>query len=56
MVSRDQIIDEVWGREYDPHIKTIDNFIGKLRRKIEKDPGNPEYILNVFGAGFKLTL
>lgn len=54
VISRDRIIDVVWGEEYDPHIKTIDNFIGKLRKKIEDDPKKPIYILNVFGAGFKL--
>ncbi len=56
VVSRDRIIDVVWGGEYDPNIKTIDNFIGKLRKKIEDDPKKPIYILNVFGAGFKLNL
>ncbi len=55
VVSRDRIIDEVWGNEYDPNIKTIDNFIGKLRKKIEDNPKNPIYIINVFGAGFKLN-
>lgn len=56
VVSRDKIIDEVWGQEYDPSIKTIDNFIGKLRRKIEDNPGKPVHIINVFGAGFKLIV
>ncbi len=56
VVSRDEIIDGVWGEEYDPNIKTIDNFIGKLRKKIEADPKKPKYLLNVFGAGFKLSL
>jgi len=56
VISRNRIIDEVWGDEYDPNIKTIDNFIGKLRKKIEDDPKKPIYILNVFGAGFKINL
>jgi len=53
VISRNRIIDEVWGDEYFPSPKTIDNFIVKLRGKIEDDAKNPRYILTVHGAGYK---
>jgi DNA-binding response OmpR family regulator len=53
VISRDQIIDHVWGDEYFPSPKTIDNFIVKLRGKIENDPKNPCHIITVHGAGYK---
>jgi DNA-binding response OmpR family regulator len=56
VVSRDRIIDQVWGDEYDPSPRTIDNFILKLRQKIERDPARPEHLLTVHGAGYKLIL
>jgi len=56
VVSRDRIMDRVWGDEYDPSPRTIDNFILKLRQKIESDPARPEHLLTVHGAGYKLIL
>lgn len=53
VIHRDRIIDEVWGDEYYPSPRTIDNFILKLRTKIEDDPRNPEHFLTVHGAGYK---
>jgi len=54
VITRDRIIDEVWGDEYFPSPRTIDNFILKLRTKIEDNPREPRYILTVHGAGYKL--
>jgi DNA-binding response OmpR family regulator len=54
VVDRNRIIDVVWGDEYFPSPRTIDNFILKLRNKIEEDPRNPVHILTVHGAGYKL--
>ncbi len=54
VISRDRIIDEVWGGEYFPNPKTIDNFIRKLRAKVESDPKNPLHIQSVHGAGYIL--
>ena len=54
VISRDRIIDEVWGGEYFPNPKTIDNFIRKLRAKVELDPKNPVHIQSVHGAGYIL--
>jgi DNA-binding response OmpR family regulator len=53
VIDRDTIIDTVWGDEYDPSPRTIDNFILKLRMKIEENPKKPEHILTVHGAGYK---
>ncbi len=53
VITRNQVIDKVWGDEYFPTPKTIDNFIRKLRVKIEEDPQNPRHILTVHGAGYK---
>ncbi|MCP5102894.1 MAG: response regulator transcription factor [bacterium] len=53
MIDRNRIIDVVWGDEYFPSPRTIDNFILKLRTKIEKDLKNPEHIITVHGAGYK---
>ncbi len=54
VVSRDDILDNVWGFDANPTNRTIDNFIVKLRRKFEPDPSNPVYILTVYGQGYKL--
>jgi DNA-binding response OmpR family regulator len=53
VISRSRIIDEVWGDEYFPSPKTIDNFVVKLRVKIEDNPKKPQHILTVHGAGYK---
>jgi len=53
MIDRNRIIDVVWGDDYFPSPRTIDNFILKLRNKIEQDPKNAVHILTVHGAGYK---
>ena len=55
-VSRDEILNKIWGLEATPTNRTIDNFIVKLRRKIERSPDRPEHILTVYGFGYKLAL
>jgi DNA-binding response OmpR family regulator len=54
-VSRDEILNKIWGLEATPTNRTIDNFIVKLRRKVERSPDKPEHILTVYGFGYKLT-
>jgi DNA-binding response OmpR family regulator len=56
VISRERIIDEVWGDEYFPTPKTIDNFIRKLRLKIEEAAAAPRHILTVHGVGYKLKI
>jgi len=55
VLSRDQILNKVWGYDYDGTARTIDNFINKLRTKIEKDPAQPDRIVTVRGVGYKFT-
>jgi DNA-binding response OmpR family regulator len=54
-VSRDEILDKIWGIEANPTNRTVDNFIVKLRRKVEQDHKKPRYILTVYGLGYKLV-
>jgi DNA-binding response OmpR family regulator len=54
VVSRDDLLDNVWGSDYIPSSRTVDNFILKLRQKVEHDPNNPKIILTVHGVGYKL--
>jgi DNA-binding response OmpR family regulator len=54
-VSRDEILDKIWGVEANPTNRTVDNFIVKLRRKIEADHKQPQHILTVYGTGYKLV-
>jgi len=53
VLSRDQILNKVWGYDYEGTARTIDNFINKLRTKIELDPAEPELIRTVRGVGYK---
>jgi len=55
-VNRDEILDEIWGVEAHPTNRTVDNFIVKLRRKIEPHPEKPRHIVTVYGVGYKLVL
>ena len=56
VISRDKIIDDIWGDEYYPSPKTIDNFIVKLRNKIEDNPKDPVHIITIHGAGYKFII
>jgi DNA-binding response OmpR family regulator len=55
-VSRDEILQKIWGLEAGPTNRTVDNFIVKLRRKIEVAAEKPEFILTVYGYGYKLVV
>jgi DNA-binding response OmpR family regulator len=54
-VSRDEILDKIWGVQALPQNRTVDNFIVKLRRKVEDDHKRPRHILTVYGYGYKLV-
>jgi DNA-binding response OmpR family regulator len=56
VVPRDALINKVWGLEGGISTRTVDNFILKLRQKIEVNPNNPHTILTVHGVGYKLVL
>ena len=53
-VSRDDLLEKIWGYEESPTTRTVDNFILKLRQKIESDPNHPRVIITVHGIGYKL--
>jgi DNA-binding response OmpR family regulator len=53
VVSRKQILEEVWGLHEDTDTRAIDNFIVRLRRYIEDDPGRPRHLLTVRGVGYR---
>lgn len=55
VVTREQILNDVWGYEEYPTTRTIDNFVAKLRQKIEKAPHAPEHILTIHGSGYKFV-
>jgi DNA-binding response OmpR family regulator len=55
-LSRDELLEKVWGVQPSPSNRTVDNFIVKLRRKLEEDQKNPRHILTVYGFGYKLVL
>ena len=52
-LSREDILNEVWGREFDGELKIVDVNIRRLRIKIEDDTSNPSYITTVWGVGYK---
>ena len=54
-VARDEILQKIWGLEASPTNRTVDNFIVKLRKKIEPVPDKPKHILTVYGFGYKLV-
>jgi DNA-binding response OmpR family regulator len=53
VVSRKQILEEVWGLHEDTDTRAIDNFVVRLRRYIEDDPGKPRHLLTVRGVGYR---
>ncbi len=55
-VSRDQLLNEIWGYEAFPATRTVDNFIVKLRKRIEDDPDHPRHIITVYGIGYKFVI
>jgi DNA-binding response OmpR family regulator len=53
--SREQLLDNVWGYQHSGYDHTVNSHINRLRAKIEQDPQNPEYILTVWGVGYKFN-
>ena len=56
VVTRDELLRNVWGYQNIPLTRSVDNLIARLRWKIEPDPDNPRYIHTVYGDGYRLTL
>ena len=55
VVSRDELLNEVWGYEHYPTTRTVDNHVATLRAKLEKTPSEPQHLLTVHGVGYKLV-
>lgn len=55
VISRDELLNEVWGYDNYPLTRTVDNHILKLRQKLEVDPENPVHFRTVHGAGYKFV-
>ncbi|MBN1672497.1 MAG: response regulator transcription factor [Kiritimatiellae bacterium] len=55
VVSRERILKEVWGIDTATTTRTLDNYIAKLRAKLEPDPAHPRHILTAHGTGYKLV-
>jgi DNA-binding response OmpR family regulator len=55
VLTRDVLLNEVWGYNFYPTTRTVDNQILKLRQKLEPDPANPRHLLTIYGAGYKFV-
>jgi DNA-binding response OmpR family regulator len=55
VISRQELLNEVWGYENYPTTRTVDNHILRIRQKLEPDPGRPRYFLTMHGSGYKFT-
>ena len=55
VVTRDELLDEVWGYNSYPSTRTVDNHIARLRQKIEENVEDPRHILTVHGVGYKFV-
>ncbi len=53
--SRSQLLDQVWGYTHSGYEHTVNSHINRLRAKVERDPANPEFVLTVWGVGYKFT-
>jgi two-component system alkaline phosphatase synthesis response regulator PhoP len=54
-VSRDELLDKVWGYNSYPTTRTVDNFVARLRKKLEDSPDHPKHLLTVHGVGYKFV-
>jgi two-component system OmpR family response regulator len=55
VVSRDELLENVWGFANPPTTRAVDNFVSRLRRYFEPDPGSPRHFLSVRGAGYRFV-
>jgi DNA-binding response OmpR family regulator len=55
VVTRERMLDEVWGYDAETTTRTVDNFVLRLRQKLEPVPAEPRYFLTVYGSGYKFV-
>lgn len=55
VVTREDLLNKVWGYEFFPQSRTVDNHILRLRQKLEDDPNHPRHILTIHGLGYKFV-
>jgi DNA-binding response OmpR family regulator len=55
VLTRELLLNEVWGYNFFPTTRTVDNQILKLRQKLEAQPANPVHLLTIYGAGYKFV-
>lgn len=55
IVSREDLLERVWGYDVFPSTRTVDNFILRLRKRFERDPANPQHFLTVWGVGYRFV-
>lgn len=53
--TREELVDRVFGYEYDGDLRTIDQHVKNIRHKIETDPKSPQYIVTVYGSGYRFA-
>ena len=53
--SREELVRAVWGMEHNCTLRTVDNFVGQLRAKLEVDPDHPKYLVTVRGSGYRFN-
>ncbi|MBV9696082.1 MAG: response regulator transcription factor [Gammaproteobacteria bacterium] len=53
IVSREDLLEKVWGYDVFPSTRTVDNFILRLRKRFERDPASPRHFLTVWGVGYR---
>ena len=56
IVSREDLLEKVWGYDMFPSTRTVDNFILRLRKRFERDPANPKHFLTVWGVGYRFMI
>ncbi len=56
VITRNELLEEVWGHDHFPTTRTVDNHIASLRAKLEMDPSQPTRLVTIHGVGYKLNL
>jgi DNA-binding response OmpR family regulator len=56
VVSREELLNEVWGYQNYPSTRTVDNHVLRLRQKLEPDPAEPRFLMTMHVAGYKFSL